>query len=301
MENNQELMDLAAQYEAEDSEIIEDAEIVEATKESEEPEEEQEAVIVDEEAPEEESPPGFIDNMDDWIAAGKDPDLFKGKKAYKAEYERIQQVKGLQNSFKTMQETLKSTVEAVARREEQMNEQHRRELEAALATAREDGDTDAALEAASKLNEIKSEPRRPAENPVIGEFLSSNAVLESPEIKTEFARIYNGKLRADGVSPDEQLSEAAIRGYLKASMDSVKAIYPDRFVSPKINRPSAPKIKAKSPRPAVNIESALAAFKVDGVSSKNAGAPLGIYKMLKQTAGEEAAKSFAESVLGEKL
>jgi hypothetical protein len=29
------------------------------------------------------NPPGYIDNLDDWIAAGKHPDDFKGKNAYR--------------------------------------------------------------------------------------------------------------------------------------------------------------------------------------------------------------------------
>ena len=301
--DSEELQALAAQYEAED---IEEAEIVaEEIEEVEEAEvsanQEEEVAEIAEEPEEVDSPPGYIDSMEDWIAAGKDPDRFRGKKAYEAEYERIQEVKELKNSFKTMQDTLKSTVEAVARREEQTNEQHRQELESVLANAREEGDTDAALDAAGKLHAIDSAPKRPQENPVIGDFLTGNPVLESPEIKGEFARIYNGKLKADGVGADEQLSDAAMRGYLKASMDSVKAIYPDRFVSPKINRQTAPKLKAKPVAKSVDVVSALKSYKVDGASATNSGAPLGIYNMLKRDVSELAAKNYAETVLGVKL
>ena len=291
------LQALAAQYDAEDAEEVVLIEEVEEIKEEVDLEESE----VIEEVEEEGNPPGFIDNLDDWVAAGKHPDDFRGKKAYKAEYDRIQQVKNLENSFKTMQETLKSTVDAVAKREEITHEQHKKELEAALATAKDDDDVDAALDAAEKLNDINSAPKQRAENPVIGDFFNNNPALESPEIKSEFARIYNGKLKNDGVTPDEQLSQAALKGYLKASMDSVKAIYPDKFVSPKINRQTAPKIKAKPARVKVNVEDALSKYKVDGASSKNSGAPLGVYRMLKESAGDEAAKNFAESVLGVKL
>ena len=296
--DNQALQELAAQYEAED---VEEAEVVAEVVEETEVIEEAEVVEEAAEEVEDSNPPGFIDSYEDWIAAGKDPDKFKGKAAYEAEYDRIQEVKELKNSFKSMQETLKSTVEAVARREDATNERHRTELEAALATAKEEGDTDAALDAAGQLHAIDSAPKRQAENPVIGDFLSGNPVLESAEIKGEFARIYNGKLKADGVSPDEQLSDAAIKGYLRASMDSVKTIYPDRFVSPKINRQTAPKLKAKPAAKTVDVESALRSFKVEGASSRNSDAPIGIYNMLKKDVGEAAAKNYAESVLGVKL
>ena len=41
-----------------------------------------------------ESPPGYIDNIEDWEAAGKDPKLFKSPELYSAEYERIQEIRG---------------------------------------------------------------------------------------------------------------------------------------------------------------------------------------------------------------
>ena len=195
-----ELQALAAQYESAD---IEEVEAVEELEEAEVVEEIPEEVEEAEEV--EANPPGFIDNLEDWVAAGKDPDKFRGKKAYEAEYDRIQEVKDLKAHMKSMQDTLKSTVDAVAKREEITNEQHRKALESALATAREDGDTDAAIEAATQLNDIQNTPKqtRPTENPVIGDFFENNPVLETPEIKAEFARIYNGRLKADGVGADE--------------------------------------------------------------------------------------------------
>ena len=294
--DNEELAALAAQYEAEDVEDIEEAEIV--AEEVEETEEAAELEETEEEA--DENPPGFIDNIDDWIAAGKDPDMFKGKKAYEAEFQRIQQVKELTNSVKTMERTLKSTVDAISKRDEMTAAQHRKELEAALRTAREDGDIDAALDVHEQLQTLRAAPKQQQENPVIGEFFSNNPVLESPEIKSELARIYNGKLRADGVGKDEQLSDAAMRGYLRASMDSVKAIFPDKFTSPKIARATKPQLKAKPAAKTLDIVSALKSYQVEGASSKNQDSALGIYRMMEKTQGKEAADTFAKTLLGVK-
>ena len=295
--DNEELALLAAQYDAEEVEEI----IVEDSHEEPEEIEEPEDVVAEDQEEPEGNPPGFIDNMEDWVAAGKDPDKFRGKKAYQDEYTRIQEVKELNAKFKQMQETLKSTIEAVARRDEQADAQHRKELEVALRSARDDGDTDAALEAQEQLQALKSnvKPRTPTQNPVIGEFLGSNPVLESEEVKGEFARIYNGKLRADGVAPDEQLSEAAMRGYLRASMESVKTIFPERFASPRLSRQSKPQLKAKPAAKALDIESALRSFKVDGASSRNQSAAYDIYNMLKKDS-PDAAENYAKSILGVK-
>ena len=290
--DNAELAALAAQYESEEDEIINDApadEVAEDVDYEDDQEDDQE-----EEA--EENPPGFIDNIEDWIAAGNDPDKFRGKAAYKDEYKRIQEIKEMNNKFKEMQETLKSTVDAISRRDEQVAEQHRKELEEALRLAREDGDTDAALDAHEKLQAIKTAPKPRAENPVIGEFFSTNPVLESPEIKAEFARIYNGKLKNDGVSIDEPLSDAAIRGYLRASMESVKSIFQDRFESPRHERKSKPQLKAKPATKPLDVDSALRAYKVEGASPRNQSAAYDIYAMLKKTS-PAAAESYAKNLL----
>ena len=258
-----------------------------------------------EEAPAEEVPaeendaPGYIDNLDDWVAAGKDPDDFKGKNAYKAEYDRIQEVRELKANQKEMSETLRATVEAIAERESKSEARHRQELETALNQAKEDGDTDAALDAADQLHELDRAPKPQGkqDHPVISEFLSSNAALADSEIKSEFARIYNGKLKADGVSPTEELSPQALKGYLAASMNSVKTLYPDKFVSPKKARQAAPKAPTRPANKTVNIEQALRDYKVDGVSSNNSNAALDMYLSFKKT-NPKMAEQFGKNILG---
>jgi len=244
-----------------------------------------------------EAPPG-LKTYEQWIAEGRDPEKFKGRKAYEAEYKRIQEVKELKTSVKGMAETLKATVEAIAERETKAEARHRRELEAALSEAKEVGDVDAALDATNQLHELNNAPKQQArrEHPVISGFIEDNVILESPEIKSEFQRIYNGKLKADGVGAHDVLSEAAIKGYLRSAMEGVKSIYPERFVSQKINRGAPPRGKIVPASKAVDVTQQLRGYKVVDASSQNKDAALDIYNSLLKTS-PGAAKMFAENLL----
>lgn len=244
-----------------------------------------------------EAPPG-LKTYDQWIAEGRDPEKFKGRKAYEAEYKRIQEVKELKSSVKGMAETLKATVEAIADRETKAEARHRKELEAALSDAKDSGDIDAALDATEQLHQLNNAPKQQArrEHPVISGFIDDNVILESPEIKSEFQRIYNGKLKADGVGASDVLSEAAIKGYLRSAMEGVKSIYPEKFSSQKINR----QVQVRGNRvPAAKVDDVtnqLRAYKVAGASKQNEQAALDIYNSLMKTS-PGAAKIFAQNLL----
>jgi hypothetical protein len=246
-----------------------------------------------------EAPPGLVETLEEWVALGKDPAKFRGRKAYEAEYKRIQEVKELKASVKGMAETLKATVEAIADRETKAEARHRKELEQALEAAKDIGDIDAALDATQQLNDLNKAPKAQArrEHPVISGFLEDNVVLESPEIKVEFERIYNGKLRADGVGANDALSEASIRGYLRSALDSVKSIYPEKFASQKINRQAPARGKTTvAASKTVDVTQQLKSYKVAGVSKQNESAAIDIYNSLMKTS-PNAAKIFAENLL----
>jgi len=269
--------------EAVDAEIIEDEEAAEPY-EQEEPDE----------------TPGLL-SYEDWIEAGKDPDLYKGKKAYKAEYERIQEVKNYKKEVKLMNETLNSTVAAITAREAKLIAKHKEELELALNNARENGDTDAALKAQSDLRDLDDVPKveqKPTVNPVIHEFIGNNAILSDSANNDEFARIYNGKLKADGVGASDQLSQAAIKGYLNDAMKSFKNIYPEKFSSVKNTRQAPPRTAAAPVRTPANYGEKLRGLQVDDENLH--GAAHGIYEMLKKTQSPEVAENYAKKVLGVK-
>ncbi len=253
------------------------------------------------------NPPGYIDSYDDWIAAGKDPSLFKGKKAYEAEYNRIQEVKSLKDDMRQMNQTLKSTVDAIAERENRVDARHKVELEAALSQAKEDGDTDAAIDALDQLNDINARPApAPAQqvHPVIGTFISNNPVLEASEMHDEFGRIYNGKLKADGVGKNDPLSDAAIKGYANDAMRSIKTLYPDRFSSPKNVRKTTVRPKGK-PAATVDLGQKIKGVRHENLSPQNRGAANDIYEMIKAKSkkpgdkADLAAEQYAKNILGE--
>lgn len=249
---------------------------------------------------ESEDPPGLVKTYEEWIAAGKDPEKFKGKKAYEAEYKRIQSEKELKSQVKSLETTVKAIADAALEREAKIEARHRAELERALEDARNSGDIDAALEAKEQLHELNSvkKPPEPVIHPIISNFLAENTVLENSEINAEFERIYNGRLKRDGVGVNDQLSEAAIKGYLKSAMEGVKEIYPEKFSSPKMNRQAPVKTKPVSPSQIVDVEKQLRDYKIAGVGEINKEAAVEMYNMLKRDVGEEAAKSYAKSLLG---
>ena len=289
--SNDALEALEAEYE----EVEEGTEEIQDVIETEEEVEEE----GNEEIVSEENPPGYL-SYEDWVDQGKDPDMYKGKKAYEAEYDRIQEVKDLKRTVKGMDDTLKSTVDAITERENKAEIRHRRELEAALAEAKAEGDTEAAIDAVEQLNELKERPVaevKPTTHPVISEFLDKNPILESADVNAEFARIYNGKLKADGVGPNDQISEVAIRGYARAAMESVKTIFPERFSSPRNKRTTTVKTKAKAATK-VDVGQKMRGLKLNVASPQNLGAHFEIYEMIKEK-DPAAAETFAKRILGE--
>jgi hypothetical protein len=295
------LEDLKAQYNSISDDDIEEAVYGEVENDAPDDalgDDEVDSELDDSEDDSEDSPPGFK-SYDEWVESGKNPEDYKGKNAYKAEYERIQEVKELKTELKGMNSTLQDTVKAISQREEASEVRHRKELEAALAQAKEDGDTDAALDAQEQLHSLRPEqvaPQAPRENPIISTFIGNNSALESEDIKGEFARIYNGKLRADGVRPEDQLSESAINGYLKSAMDGVKSLYPDKFKSQRADRASVPRTKKKPVKPKQDVERGLKNLKISGLEGRNENAAIGIYNTIKRNSGEEAANRFAKKM-----
>ncbi len=251
----------------------------------------------DQEEQHDEAPPG-LKTYDQWIAEGRDPEKFKGRKAYEAEYKRIQEVKELKSSVKGMAETLKATVEAIADRETKAEARHRKELEAALNDAKETGDIDAALDATEQLHQLNNAPKQQArrEHPVIADFIEDNVILESPEIRAEFQEIYNGILRGRGVGANTVLSEGRIKLYLKSAMDEVKSIFPEKFSSQKVNRQVQVKGNRVPASKVNDVTQQLKSYKVSGVSKQNEGAALDIYNSLMKTS-PGAAKLFAQNLL----
>lgn len=201
-----------------------------------------EEVIEEEEIEEEiENPPGFISHAD-YVEKNGNDDGWKGKDAYSAEYDRIQDNKSLRGEIKNLTSLVQTTVDATTSLQEERYQQGLAEARAELKEAIDNNDATAAVEAQNKINRTPPPQAAPKANPLHAQFFESNPMLDKGstqfdgEMMAEFSRIYDGRLRADGVQLSDQLSERAIQGYMKSALDSAKSLFPDKFESPRNTR-----------------------------------------------------------------
>lgn len=125
-----------------------------------------------------EAPPGFL-SFEEYTAQGGDPDMYRGRKAFENEHERIEENKRLRRDVKGMQHTVAQTMDAVNEWKGNERTKMRAEVEASLHRAMEDEDPQAAIDAQKKLDAIDDAPpeRRP-EHPVITDFRSEHSALD---------------------------------------------------------------------------------------------------------------------------
>ena len=125
-----------------------------------------------------EAPPGFL-SFQEYTAQGGDPDMYRGRKAFENEHERIEENKRLRRDVRGMQNTVQQTMEAVNEWKGLERTKMRAELETNLHRAMEDEDPQAAIDAQKKLDAIDNAPpeQRP-EHPVIKDFRSEHPALD---------------------------------------------------------------------------------------------------------------------------
>ena len=299
MSNQQAIDEALDALEIENEEVI----VEEVIEEAAEVEEEQ---VIEEVEPAP-NPPGYIDNIDDWIAAGKDPDLFKGKKAYSAEYDRIKEIKELKETMQVVTDGIGEWKEQQKQSMAQQLERARDEAVAELERAREDVDVDRAIEAQKKINDLdkpKQEVHQP--NPVLTDFYSKNPILDknSAQYDDEVfkdASMYQASILDEltGGNRQMQLTPSQIERSLKVALTKAKALSPDKFVSPRNQRKAAPapprtKVQQKNG----DYQSRLKTVKSNSKNRRDTNAANEIYEMLKAK-DPKAAETFAKNVLGE--
>jgi hypothetical protein len=266
-----------------------------------------------------ENPPGYIDNVEDWVAAGKDPKLFKSPELYSAEYERIQKIKDLEESMQTVIQGVSEWKEQQQQSMAQQLEQARTEAQAEFEQAKEDDDVDAVIVAKDKLHNLdkpKQEAYRP--NPVLTEFYSKNPILDknSPQFDEEVfqdASMYQAAILNEltGGNQQIQLSTSQIERSLKVALNKAKALSPDKFVSPRNKRKAAPVTnRAKVQQQGGDYTSRLSSVKSNTMNKHDTSAGVDVYNMLKDKAEAikdpvakakalKAAETYAKTVLGD--
>jgi len=205
-----------------------------------EPEPEPEPIKEPEPEPEA-NPKGFLDHAA-YVEKNGNDDGWRGKDAYSAEYNRIQDNKSLRQEIKGMNDLLRQTVDATTSMQESAYQRGMTEAKTELDKAIEDDDVTAVIAAKDKMADLTPPQAAHKVNPIHSDFFTSNSVLDNAsaqfdsEIMGEFERIYNGRLQADGVRQDQQLSDRAIQGYMNSALKSAKELFPDKFVSPRNSR-----------------------------------------------------------------
>jgi hypothetical protein len=283
------LDDLAKQFEGETGieqvEEIEDAEIVE----------EEEA-----KPSEDDAPPGY-QNYEEWIAAGKDPDDYKGKNAYKAEYERIQDNKELKAKLQETNDLVRSVVDAAEATKAQQQKEYKEELERKLAEHKKNYEVDDAIETQKELDKLNSQPvQAPQLNPVVSEFLTDNPLLDetnsqfNSEFFGDFEAIYTSKLDSLTANRTRPVTDAQVQRALKAAHNEAKSLNPELFKSARNGRQQAvgKQNNGKSSK-------SLSDYKIDDNDDpRNQSAATAMYEMIKKKDPEQA-EQFRKNLLGE--
>lgn len=255
---------------------------------------------------EETKAPGFI-SYDEWVAKGKDPADYKGENAYKAEYDRIQEIRDLKS---TMNQVVSGMETWQKHQSEQMNrqiEQAKIDAQAELEKAKADEDIEAALTAQNKLNNIQNTPAPTQINPVIQTFANANPIINpdsdqfDPEFQKDMTMIQNGildDLLGGDRSRSGELSQSQIDRSMKVAYKKAKELHEDKFKSPRNNRQSISQPGKRSSQPTNDTTLQLKSVPGNTKNPRDNNPATDIYEMLKKR-DPKAAETFAKNVLGE--
>ncbi len=261
----------------------------------------EDAVIIDDEPPED--PPGFT-SYEDWIAAGKDPDDWQGKNKYNQQYELIQDNKGIKSELRGMNDMLRQTVDATNSMRDKAYQEGLDQANEDLKEAMENNDAKAVNDARDKIDNLEkpvAPPEQPQVNPLHQQFFDTNPVIDQgdaqydPEVMGEFERIYNGRLRADGVGRDTKLSERAIKGYMNDALKSAKSLFPEKFESKRNTRQTTGKSTPKRTASKKNPVSSIKAVEVKTRNRHDTSPVMDLYNTIlkDKNGGKAAADAFA--------
>lgn len=263
------------------------------------PKEETEVIEEEEEALDA-NPPGFK-TYEEWVADGGDPDDWQGKNKYSQHYDLIQNNKEVRSEIKQMNQLLKTTVEATTDMQTQAYKRGLQEAKSDLQKAVESEDVDAVMAARDKVDAItNSKPTAQTQvNPIHSDFFSNNQIVDTnsdqcnPELRAEFERIYNGRLRNDGVAPDQQLPAETIHRYMKAALTSAKSLFPDEFESPRNSRRTTITKNGKRPVAKKKAGDVVNNVKIKTKNPRDTNAFKDVYEAIKERDPKQA-EAFAE-------
>lgn len=272
-------------------------------------------VIDEEEEPEEEAEPAekgaseFL-SYDEYIKAGKDPDLYKGKKAWEEKQALLQANKDLKKDFRQLSETVTSTMDEWRNTE---RAKLKTELANEMAQHKADGNIDGVLEVKEKLDAIKVEEKKgltPQLPPVITDYISENPLIDinSKEFNGDFfedfklvydseiARLTNGT--GKGLS-DRQITRALNKAYEEAEDLNKGAKVQTK--SPRNDRQGAGRTQnsaGSGKGPSIEVRLKAMKFGDNRNTDLNPHPAYATYMKMKET-NSKAAERFAKNILGD--
>ena len=260
----------------------------------------------------EDKPPGFM-GYDEWVAAGKDPNKFRGVDAYKDHYDSLQEIKGLKDSVSAIADGMTEWKRSQIEESNERVENAITKAKAELAQAEEDDDVAAALAAERKITELNSkteevEPTQEA-SPVIVEFQRKYPIVDkaSPQFNQDF---YDDVVAIQGATIDkltggnpqrlQALNEGQIQRSIELAYREAKTLHPDKFTSPKNNRkPTTPSPqKRQTTKP--DHKAAVRNFGSSRLNQNDKNPASDVYDLLmKLDPTGKKADEFAEKIAGE--
>ena len=189
-----------------------------------------------------ESPPGHM-KYDEWIEAGKDPEEYKGAKAFAYEHKRNESFQKMQDEISSQSTQVRQLTESMSDWQKTQTSQIRSNLEAELAKATEDENVKEAIAVTKKLEDLKKpQSTEEEEASVFVDYRKDHPILnyDSDEFNEEFNKeveyIYNNHQGNKGsVKAQERILDMAVR--------EAKKVFPDLFKSPKNLRETGPTSK----------------------------------------------------------
>lgn len=299
---------------ANDEAVQEDYEVDEPEQEVAEDVEPEEAVKEEEvKGEDKEDPPGFV-SYEEWISQGKDPDDYKGKNAFKAEYGRIQEIKELKESMKAITSGLDDWKQMQQEQMMEKVEAAKAEAEERLRKAKEDMDVDAALKAQNDLYDIELKDSKRQEqvnsgiHPAILEYCEKNPIINkgSSQFDQEFFNDMSmiqqsivDQLTGGNEQRGAQLTPAQLTRSMNVAYSRTKELHADKFVSKRNSRQAAPPAPTRraTANKSEDYGAKLKSFKMDSKNKQNQGAAYEFYEELKKK-NPKAAETYAKNVLG---
>jgi hypothetical protein len=190
-------------------------------------------------------PPGFM-SYDEWVKAGKDPDLFEGKKAYEEKHGLIKKFTDLKKDFRAVSQSVNDTMEEWRNGE---RTKLKAELAAQYKDQRDQGMVDEAVETKQALVKIEQEEKKGKVAqlpPVITDFIEATPLIDldskdfSPEVFEDFKLVYDAAItkltNGTGLGLSDRQIKRALDNALAEAKELNKELFPPAR-SPRNDRP----------------------------------------------------------------